>query len=271
MPELAEVEYYRQQWEPALGQRIEWVHLNAASRCLRNTDSDLLLNEVPGQLLRQGLAHGKQMCWRMGQGWLGIHLGMAGRLFCAPAPYVPHRHDHLILFTSQHALVFNDYRMFGEIRWHSGPETPLWWQHLPPSPLEPAFSRRVLQRWCERHARLTIKGLLLRQDRFPGVGNWMADEILWRARLHPARLAGELDTSEFPTLHRRIREVCRDALRVIAGVGGSLPPDLNVHIPATWLFQHRWRPGGRCPRCQTPLKREKIAGRTSCWCETCLS
>jgi formamidopyrimidine-DNA glycosylase len=107
--------------------------------------------------------------------------------------------------------------------------------------------------------------VLLMQERFPGVGNWMADEILWRAALHPARLAGSLTPREMQALWRECRRVCRLALDTIAGRGNHLPRDLNVNIPHTWLFWHRWEDGGRCPLTGRPLMREAIGGRTTCW------
>jgi formamidopyrimidine-DNA glycosylase len=103
------------------------------------------------------------------------------------------------------------------------------------------------------------------QERFPGIGNWMADEILWRAALHPKRLAGSLSPAEVRTLRRECRHVARLALATIAGQGDTLPPDLNVHIPQTWLFWHRWENNGRCPKTHTPLAREVVGGRTTCW------
>jgi len=105
----------------------------------------------------------------------------------------------------------------------------------------------------------------LMQERFPGIGNWMADEILWRAAIHPAQPAGSLTPAEINTLYREIRTVCRNALNAIAGRGDLLPHDLNVGIPDTWLFNHRWRDGGRCPRTKQPLERADIGGRTTCW------
>ena len=95
------------------------------------------------------------------------------------------------------------------------------------------------------------------QQAFPGVGNWMADEILWRSRIHPKILAGNLNTYKRKMLYRRTQEVSRDALKVI-GSDWNTPPD-------NWLFNHRWKDGGSCPQTGAPLKREKIGGRTTCW------
>jgi formamidopyrimidine-DNA glycosylase len=98
------------------------------------------------------------------------------------------------------------------------------------------------------------------QERFPGIGNWMADEILWRARLNPRRPGGDLGPGEARVLWRATREVCRRAIDVM---------DQNWEYPDAWLFAHRWEDGGRCPRCRTGLLRAAVGGRTTCWCPRC--
>ena len=47
------------------------------------------------------------------------------------------------------------------------------------------------------------------------------------------------------------------------GRGDDLPPDLNVRIPRSWLFLHRWTDGGHCPKTNVPLVREEIGGRSA--------
>jgi formamidopyrimidine-DNA glycosylase len=93
----------------------------------------------------------------------------------------------------------------------------------------------------------------------------MADEILWRAAIHPKQLAGTLTPDQTKELWRECRIVSRQALEKIAGKGDKLPPDLNVNIPQTWLFHHRWEAGGRCPKAGVLLLREEVGGRTTCW------
>ena len=170
-----------------------------------------------------------------------------------------------MLVTARQALVFNDPRMFGRIDFHQGKNPPIWWSRISPAILSPEFTAASVGAFLERRRRAPIKAVLLMQEQFPGVGNWMADEILWRAGLHPARKAGSLRPTEIKTLWRTCRQVCRDALDKIAGRGGKLPPDLNVNIPKTWLFRHRWQPGGECPRTGRPLAHATIGGRTTCW------
>jgi formamidopyrimidine-DNA glycosylase len=199
------------------------------------------------------------------RGWLGIHLGMSGELRVEPPGYVPAKHDHFILVQRQRLLVFNDPRMFGGVLFATGPNPPAWWTRIAPAIVSDEFTVRAVADFLQRRGRAPIKAVLLMQERFPGIGNWMADEILWRAAIHPGRLAGSLTPAEVRTLHRECRRVCRMALDTIAGKGRYLPPDLNHHIPKSWLFWHRWEDGGRCPRTGKPLRRAEIGGRTTCW------
>lgn len=267
MPELAEVEYFRRRWhEAAVGQRVTAVHAHDRKKLLREIDVPAFRRALVGAKFESSATAAKQLLFRFtGSAWLGVHLGMSGELSVAPPDHSPGRHDHLVLVMETVALVFNDPRMFGRVDFHVGTEPPAWWSRIAPPILSPGFKVRDVTAFLQRRRRTAIKGVLLMQERFPGVGNWMADEILWRAAIHPARPAGSLTPDEVRTLWRECRGVARDALAAIAGRGGKLPPDLNVNIPRTWLFHHRWRPGGTCPRTGKPLAHAVIAGRTTCW------
>jgi formamidopyrimidine-DNA glycosylase len=270
MPELAEVEFFRKRWQQAAGgAKITKVLTHDRARLYRGINLAKLHRALQGATLESSATAAKQMLFRFSGGaWLGIHLGMSGDLRVEPAGYVPQKHDHLVLGTSRHELVFNDPRMFGRILFQDGPEAPAWWTRIAPSILSPAFTVKAVAAFLKRRARAPIKAVLLMQERFPGVGNWMADEILWRAAIHPARAAGSLRPPEVRALWRECRRVCRLALATIAGRGRQLPPSLNANIPDTWLFWHRWQAGGLCPRTKKPLRRAEIGGRTTCWSPT---
>lgn len=267
MPELAEVEFFRKRWAlPGTGAVIHRVHVHADRKVFRGTDAPALQQALTGRPLGPSQTAAKQMLFRAGEhGWLGIHLGMTGELFPAPPTLEPGRHDHLVLFQKERALVFRDPRMFGRVLFHEGSTAPDWWRRIAPPILSAAFTLDAVTAFLQRRRRSPLKAVLLQQERFPGVGNWMADEILWRAALHPARPAGKLTPAEVRRLWRECRQVCRQALAVIAGKGDQMPADLNVGIPRSWLFLHRWRDGGRCPRTGGPLARATIGGRTTCW------
>jgi len=266
MPELAEVEFYRKQWNAGLGRRVRAVRLHARARVFRCCPARDLARRLTGSTLRRSAAAAKQLLFRFsGDCWLGIHLGISGELRREAAGYRPRKHDHLVLAQRGRSLVFSDPRMFGRIDFTVGPRPPGWWTHLAPPILSPAFTAEAVASFLRRRGRTPVKAVLLMQERFPGIGNWMADEILWRAAIHPRRPAGALTPAEIRAVWRECRRVSRLALRTIAGRGNDVPPELNARIPDSWLFNHRWKDGGRCPRTGVRLVREQVAGRTTCW------
>lgn len=259
MPELAEVAYYARRWDAALHKRILRVHVHPQARVFRGGHAGQMAQALTGAEYREPLTHGKQMLFTFSGGvWLGGHLGMTGELLAEPPDYAPQKHDHLVLFTADAALVYRDPRMFGLWRLDKGMEPPSWWQSLPPEILAKTFTAAHVAGFLRRHARSPLKALLLDQSGFPGIGNWMADEAVWQLRLHPATAAGLADAA---ALRRVLQSITRTALRSI-GRDWSDPP-------ATWLFRHRWKAGGNCPRCRTLLARETLRGRTACWCPQC--
>ncbi|TVR49129.1 MAG: Fpg/Nei family DNA glycosylase [Puniceicoccaceae bacterium] len=257
MPELAEVEFIRRRWDPGLGRPIERIRWHPRARVFRGADAADLSAALTGARLLDSAARGKQIRFRTDRGHLGIHLGMTGNLTAESPGYLPGRHDHLVLETGPAVLVFTDPRLFGRIRWSPGAADPPWWTSLPEPPHTPGFTFAHFQSLLHRFRRAPLKAVLLRQEAFAGVGNWMADEILWRAAIHPARRPADLSGAESRTLFRALRFVCRRALETI-GRDFRDPP-------RTWLFPHRWEDGGRCPRTGAPLVRETIGGRTTCW------
>jgi formamidopyrimidine-DNA glycosylase len=267
MPELAEAEFFRKRWHlAARGQMIRAVVTHDRAKIFRGTDVPGLRRALRGQRFAWSGTKAKQMLFRFGRrAWVGVHLGMSGELRTAPATYEPRKHDHFALKTTRHTLVFSDPRMFGRVQFHRGAEAPPWWTSIAPAIGSEAFTLDAVATFLRRRARAPIKAVLLMQERFPGVGNWMADEILWRSAIHPKRLAGSLTPGETKKLWRECRHVARLALDTIAGRGNYLPPDLNAHIPRSWLFWHRWEDGGRCPQTRQPLVREEVGGRTTCW------
>lgn len=283
MPELAEAAFFRKRWHRA-GRRcgIVSVHTHDRAKVFRGTDPAALRRTLTGARYLGSEARAKQMSFRFEAGgahpdgataWLGVHLGMSGELRVEPFDYEPRKHDHLVLRVADprrshdrgRSLVFTDPRMFGRIQFHLGRNPPDWWTRIAPDILSAAFSAEAVGSFLRRRARAPIKAVLLMQERFPGIGNWMADEILWRTAIHPRRLAGSLSPTEIRALWRQCRRVCRSALDTIAGRGDYLPPDLNAHIPRSWLFWHRWDDGGLCPKTGKPLERAEIGGRTTCW------
>ena len=97
-----------------------------------------------------------------------------------------------------------------------------------------------------------VKARLLDQDALAGVGNLLADQILWLAKVSPGRRVNELSPAEVGRLLRALRRAVEAA---IAGGG--------VHTLSVVPYR---RADASCPRCGAPMARGTIGGRTTWWC-----
>ena len=244
MPELPEAERARQQIERALGREIVAVD-DADSYVCRPHAPGEIAAALTGRRLTQANRRGKFL-WAETDGGpdLGLHLGMAGRIVIDEAPVGWDR--FALEFADGGRLALRDKRRLG--RAVIEPD----FDHVGPDAAE--VSRAVFRERVGRGT-MALKARLLDQGSISGVGNLLADETLWRARLSPRRPAGTLSEEELDHLRRVLRAATRDAIRK----GG-------VHTGT--FIAHRQR-GGHCPRCRTALERATIGGRTTFWCPAC--
>ncbi len=279
MPELAEVELARRIWEPGSGQKIILLASHPKTRVYRDTAAQEIQVNLVGKAMVASHTHGKRLIFGFAERsnaasviYLELHLGMSGRLFVAAPDHRPGKHDHFVLKTKSLSLVYSDYRQFGRVYLHEPDTKP--WETLPTEVLDKKFTLPYLRQLTARRNRTSLKALLLDQAIFPGVGNWMADEICWRLCCFPGAPLQEIDLA---SIRRVSRQVCRGALHHVAdknsprdGEKGFAPGSYVENVPPrSWLFQHRWKAGGSCPRCHSLLERSTIATRTTAWCPQC--
>ena len=262
MPELAEVEWFRKQWDLGLGAEIVDLRLHARNRVFRGENAQEFRERLIGQKLLKSHARGKRMLFKFsGEVWLGIHLGMTGKIRVERAAYRPAKHDHLVLFQRERALVFSDYRQFGRVRFHHGTDEPDWWKSDGAEIISSEFDQKFMDRFLNRHRKAPIKAALLMQNGFPGIGNWMADEILWRAKVLPSKRIRKLTAGDRAQLLRATKFVVRRSLETL-GIDFS-------DQPVPWRIHQKWKRAGICPIHRTPLRHATVAGRTTAWCATC--
>jgi formamidopyrimidine-DNA glycosylase len=246
VPELPEAERARQQIERALGREIVAVDDRDTYVCRPHPPGEIAA-ALTGRRLTRAHRRGKFLWVETDDGPdLGLHLGMAGRI-AVDEEEAPRRWDRFALeFADGGRMALRDKRRLG--RAVIDPD----FSHVGPDAAE--VSRDVFR---DRVGRGTtaLKARLLDQGVIAGVGNLLADETLWRARLSPLRVAGELSAEELDLLRRELRAAVRDAIRN----GG-------VH---TGRFMPARERGGVCPRDGTPLERATVGGRTTYWCPSC--
>ena len=262
MPELAEVEWFRKQWDAGRGEEVVELSVHARNRVFRGNDVRELQRSLIGAKLLSSHTRGKRMLFKFsGEVWLGIHLGMTGKIRVEPANYRPGKHDHLVLFQRERALVFTDSRQFGRVRFHHGTDEPDWWKSDAPEINSGEFDQKFVDQFLDRHRKAPVKAALLMQNGFPGIGNWMADEILWRAKVLPSKRIRKLSAREHAELFRATKFVVRRSLETL-GKDFSEPP-------RNWLIHQKWKRDGICPIHRTPLRHATVAGRTTAWCPRC--
>jgi len=262
MPELAEVEWFRKQWDAGRGQKIVGLGMHDRKRVFRGSNTRAMQEKLVGSRLEGSTAHGKRMLFKFsGANWLGVHLGMTGKIRVENSDFRASKHDHLVLYQSEHALVFADSRQFGRVRFHHGDSEPEWWKSVAPEIVSREFNQKFFAQFLDRHRQAPIKGVLLMQNGFPGIGNWMADEILWRARVLPSRRTRKLAERERIAIFRATKFVVKGSLETL-GRDFSDPPQ-------NWLIHQKWKRNGVCPKHRTLLRCSTVAGRTTVWCGRC--
>ncbi len=267
MPELPEVESARAVIERhALGRRIVDVDDTDTYETRPHRPGDIKAALV-GRKLTVANRTGKSM-WVETSGvgrsktagpTLGIHLGMSGKIVVAdgkgreidggdywergrkPGDFRFSR--FALTFADGGALILVDPRRLGRVRLDPpveklGPDA----AHITAAQLRDVLSRSTAP----------LKARLMDQEEIAGIGNLLADEMLWRAKLAPARPAKSLTRAEMDALHKVLRKTINDAIK-----GGG------VHTLSVVPFR---RAEALCPRDGAPMRKSTVGGRTTWYC-----
>lgn len=255
MPELPDVEGFRRVLAEHAGDRIRSVEVRDAG-VLRGVSEGRLGRALRGHRFEEPYRRGKWLIAPAEGPVLILHFGMTGSLSWHPSGEAEHRHDRVVWRLDGGELRFRDMRKLQGVRLaRDERDAERLLAGLGPDALD--LSRAGLAaRLGGRRGRL--KSALTDQSVIAGLGNLLADEICWRARIDPLRQARDLDEDETGALYRAMRRVLRES------VGAERVPPRR-----TWLTGARDDPEGRCPRCGTPLSRRSVSGRTTVWCGHC--
>ena len=201
-----------------------------------------------------------------------VHLRMTGKLLIQPPDTGPDKHTHVVLMLDDgRQLHYNDARKFGRL-WLVHDTYPVL-RKLGPEPFGGDFSHDWLT------ARLTgrkasIKALLLDQAVVAGVGNIYADEALFAASIHPARMGGTLEAEEVERLVESVQDVLgRGIERRGSSLGDSGAQNYVRPGGESGGFQEEHqvfrRTGKPCPVCGAPIERIVLAQRSTHFCPNC--
>ena len=274
MPELPEVETVVRGLRKSLpGRAIVEVRFGKTDFV---DDPAGIAERLPGKRIQDVTRAGKFICIGLeaygpsasrAPFYLIVHLGMTGQLTVVrsgePAP--PHTHVYFALDDGRE-LRYTDIRRFGRMLLASESGLANLKGDLGKEPLE-IGAEEFCRNFASRRAR--IKALLLDQRILRGIGNIYADESLFRARLHPARIAGNLSKKQLLALHGAVRAVLADAIRSRgSSISDYVDSDGNR---GEFHLKHRvyHRDGKPCVRCKAIVRRMIVAGRSSHFCPRC--
>src|SRR5438094_433569 len=258
MPELPDVETFKRYLDAtSLHQRIDDVDVRNAY-VLKGVSAGKLAQQLKKRRFESSRRHGKHLFVRAdGDLWLRLHFGMTGSLqYFKHEEQAPKHTRVLFLFANGHRLAFEDQRKFGEVGLLVDVDEFLKNRALGPDALDMDLAE--FKEIFGKH-RVAVKTILLNQKLIAGIGNIYADEILFRARIHPATQVSALKEKTVAKLFRAARYILKRAIEAKA--------DMD-RMPKSWLLPHRGK-GGKCPRCGRELKSATIGGRTAWFCAHC--
>jgi formamidopyrimidine-DNA glycosylase len=294
VPELPEVEVVRAGLEPAVtGATITGVDvLDERSLKRHNVASGIFVDVLEGRRIVAAVRRGKFLWFPLDNGTaLVTHLGMSGQMLLR----LPGTEDRLTririgIDSPDHGELlvnFVDQRIFGGMAvdtllptpdgfpgGYSGAVTgpavvPSQVAHIARDLLDPAFDEGRLLALLGKKA-TGIKRVLLDQTVASGIGNIYADEALWAAKTHYDQPASSLSKRRATLLLTEVRAVLQKAL----AEGGTSFDAQYVNVNgASGYFAHSLNAYGQagkpCPRCGTPIRREKFMNRSSHFCPKC--
>lgn len=259
MPELPEVETIVRYLKSRISGRRILDFEPRSKRVMRYFGKlSSVRSHLAGQTIQKVERKGKfVVCKLSGGNCLLFHLMMTGQLLLNPKSQSPH--DRLVIKLSGGTkLVFRDIRQFGFCKIVSGKE--LLTGEDPLAVSFSAFKNLISER------KSAIKNLLLNQKILSGIGNIYADEILWRAEIHPLRKTSTLGNRELRRFYSSMRSVLRLAIKK---EGTSARNYIKPDGKAGGYFELRkvyQRTGERCRRCQGIIKRIAVGQRSTHFC-----
>ncbi len=220
--------------------------------------------KMTGQLVYKGAIRGYSDKGRGGEIIVG------GHPIISENKKLPNKFTRVVFkFNDKSALYFNDVRKFGWIKLVFGEELKKIDENLGIEPLSRNFTLKRFTQALASKRKTTIKQALLDQKYISGIGNIYADESLFASRLKPFRRVETLRANEINNLWRVIPKILRKAIKYrgtsfndyidAQGQAGNFVKHLKVYGLA----------GEKCKNCGAIIKKMKLGGRGTQWCDVC--
>ncbi len=259
MPELPEVERGRLVAErAAVGRTCLSIHGKDDSIVFCDQSRTRIARALKGKVITAACRHGKQLWLEFESApALLIHFGMTGSLQAYRDDQESPRFSRMEMRLSGGIhLAMPDPRRFGRIRMRNEPRNEPPVANLGFDPLDQMPDKASFRRMVNRR-RTTIKGLLLNQKFCAGIGNWIADEILYQSGIDPRTRTDKMDDASVDKVRSWTSKIIKRAVEVNSD---------SSRFPKTWLFHKRWgKPEGALTRRGESIEIMTVAGRTTAW------
>ncbi len=270
MPELAEVETVRN----TLKMRIlhkEIVDVKVNYSKMLDMDAKEFQNILVGNEFQDILRVGKWLVFELKEHYLLSHLRMEGKFFIKKSTEEVNRHEHILIsFADGMDLRYHDTRKFGRMKIVL--KDALWeTEEIKKQGREPISDTLTVDYLLEKfqNKRLPIKTVLLDQEIISGLGNIYADEVLFASKINPLKKAGELNSEECERIIKTSKEIL---LKAIAD-GGTTIKSYTSSLGVIGNYQNYLKVHKKenqpCSLCGNLIKRIKVGGRSTYFCEKC--
>ncbi|KAI0488889.1 hypothetical protein KFK09_028728 [Dendrobium nobile] len=250
MPELPEVEAARRAIEEhCTGKKVRRAVVANDSKVIDGVSPSELESALVGKTIIAALRKGKNLWLRLDSPpFPSFQFGMSGAVYIKGVAVTKYKRSAVsdedewpskfskafMELEDGLELSFTDKRRFARVRLLQDPEAvPPISELGPDALLEPLQIEELVNALRKRNT--AIKALLLNQSFVSGIGNWIADEVLYQARIHPLQIASRLSREDCESLHRCIEEVIKKAVEVGAD---------SSQYPSNWIFHSREKKSG---------------------------
>jgi formamidopyrimidine-DNA glycosylase len=269
MPELPEVETTRLGITPLIEhQTIEKVIVRQAQ--LRWPVPKTINGKCKGQSINRVARRGKYLLLKLEHGTVIMHLGMSGSLRVIACRTPADKHDHVdFVLSNGQCLRLRDPRRFGAVLYtNQDPYQHKLLKDLGPEPLSREFNSEYLYK-KSRKRQLAIKSFIMDSRIVVGVGNIYASEALFKAGVHPKKVAGKVTSEQYKALTKAIKSVLKAAIKA----GGTTIRDFSSSDGRPGYFTQSLKVYGRkglpCPTCGKPISHSVIGQRATYYCTHC--
>jgi formamidopyrimidine-DNA glycosylase len=265
MPELPEVEHAASVVRSALRGRVIVEARPTATRVFRGGDRAAFARELRGRRFRRVERRGKWLLIELEGVTIASHLGMTGSWVpLSPGDATPSHVRATLALDDDSRLAYRDPRLFGRlvVGARAELEAKLGIDTLGPDPHRDGVDAKLLHAHLSRSAR-PVRVALLDQTLLAGVGNILATEALYFAKIDPARRARTITATEARAIARGVEKA---VARGIASFEGQYLHE-GKHVANPFVVYDR--AGEPCPRCKTRLEKRTIGGRASTACPRC--